>query len=683
MLTKKDAEYTWTEDCQEAFCKLKTHLTEAPVLAFPNFNADFMLETDASGFGLGAVLSQKQPNGQIRPLAYASRTLQKHESNYGISELEALAVVWATKHFRVYLYDHICDVYTDHEALQALLNTPHPSGKLARWGLALQELNLKIHYRPGRKNQNADALSRVPLLSTSDQQNNQPAKVIAALTTTQIPAEDGEGVPLSDRQLKDPTLKSVVQYLQEGVLPVDEGSARKLLAGKSSFVLLDNVLYHQEADKTLRIVVPEADRYTLFKEMHAGRFGGHLRDAKIHSQLNRTYWWPNMRGDITKWSRGCEVCASRNVGKPIRPFLTPIPVGGPFDRLGVDIIKFPTSASGKKYAVVFMDYLTKWPEVFATSDQTSSTIAELLVEHIITRHGVPSELLSDRGTAFLSKLMLEVYKIMGIKKANTTAYHPQTDGLVERFHRTLTDMLAKSVTKGGKDWDRMLPYVLFAYRTSKQGSTGESPFFLLYGRDARLPIEDALTVPVDRRPVSVSDYKSDLQLRLTTAWELARTNINRAQKAQKKLHDKRAKEPPIQVGDRVYVYMPMKKLGKAHKFALPFEGPYRVLALYPNGVDLQSIEKPKSRQIRVALNRVRLCPDEIPGEVEELQIVPPSSDSGRAATDEIPEELEEVQEATLPSENSGRTGANNMMSDGSERSASQDEDRVQESNQYT
>ena len=174
-----------------------------------------------------------------------------------------------------------------------------------------------------------------------------------------------------------------------------------------------------------------------------------------------------MRSDITKWSRECEVCVSRNMGKPIRPFLTPIPVGGPFDRLGVDILKFPTSGHGKKYAVVFMDYLTKWPKVFATEDQSSSTIAELLVEHVITRHGVPSELLSDRGTAFLSKLILEVYKIMGIKKANTTAYHPQTDGLVERFNRTLTDMLAKCVEKGGKDWDSQLPYVLLAYRTSQ------------------------------------------------------------------------------------------------------------------------------------------------------------------------------------------------------------------------
>ena len=142
---------------------LKKMLTSIPVLTFPNFQQPFILETDASGLGLGAVLAQKQEDGSIHPIAYASRGLQKHERNYSISELEALAVVWATKHFHVYLYGHHCTVFTDHCALKSLLNTPHPSGKLARWGLALQELDLDIQYRSGKLNTNADVLSRLPL----------------------------------------------------------------------------------------------------------------------------------------------------------------------------------------------------------------------------------------------------------------------------------------------------------------------------------------------------------------------------------------------------------------------------------------------------------------------------------------------------------------------------------------
>ena len=144
---------------------------------------------------------------------------------------------------------------------------------------------------------------------------------------------------------------------------------------------------------------------------------------------------------------------------------------------------------GTSNAVVFVDYLSKWPEVFATPDQTAPTIPKLLVEGIISRHGVPRQLLSDRGPAFLSKLLLAVCNCMGIKKVTTSAYHPQSDGLVERFNRTLTDMLAKSVAPGTREWDDRLPYVLFAYRAALQASTGESPFVLLYGRDPQLPTE--------------------------------------------------------------------------------------------------------------------------------------------------------------------------------------------------
>ena len=124
-------------------------------------------------------------------------------------------------------------------------------------------------------------------------------------------------------------------------------------------------------------------------------------------------------------------CASRQVGRVIKPPLTPIPVAGPFDRVGVDVIQFPKSYEGNQYGIVFVDYLTKWPEVFAAPDQTSLTIAQLLVDHVICRHGVPAELLSDCGKAFLSSLMEDIYKLMGIHRISTTAYHPQTDGLVE------------------------------------------------------------------------------------------------------------------------------------------------------------------------------------------------------------------------------------------------------------
>ena len=605
-LLKKDAAFQWTSDCQRAFDTLRDLLVNTPILAFPDFSEDFLLETDASRSGLGAVLAQKV-DGLTRPVAYASRTLQPHEANYGATELEALGVVWAVKHFRPYLYGHRCEVYTDHSALKALLNTPQPSGKLARWGLVLQDLDLHIHHRAGKRNANADCLSRYPIPHEPLPEGD-PFAVIAAVDISDIEPVEPK---LPSLQRGDPALREVIHYLENGVLPSDEHRARELTLTKNQYELVDETLYHLEADKTLRIVLPEASRQEVFEEVHGGRFGGHLRDAKIHGALSKHYWWPTMRSDIRKWCLACITCASRRVGRMARPPLTPIPVGGPFDRVGVDIIQFPLSYDGHQYAIVFMDYLTKWPEVFAIPDQTALTVARALVEGVISRHGVPSELLSDRGRNFLSGLMAEVYELMGIRKKSTTSYHPQSDGLVERFNRTLTDMLSKVVDKQGRDWDKHLPYVLFAYRACPQESTKESPFFLLYGRDPALPTEEALTQPKTRYQVDLTDYRADLTDGLTTAWSLAREQIQKSQHKQKKYYDRSASASNLQVGDRVFLYVPSAKAGKAHKFARPFHGPYRVLELTPNDARIIPVHRPKDEPIFVALDRIRRCPSEI------------------------------------------------------------------------
>ena len=607
-LIRKDSPFVWSPACQEAFDALKRILTEAPVLAFPDFSKEFLLETDASGAGLGAVLAQKQNDGGVRPIAFASRTLQPPERNYGITELEGLGVVWAVKHFRHYLYGHHCKVFTDHEALKSLLNTPQPSGKLARWGLALQELDLEIHYRPGRVNQNADALSRSPVTDPHSLLN--PSEVIATISAPETSAKEGDAT-LGEKQRSDPQLRRIIDYLTQGVLPQDHHQARELALSKSQYKMIDDVLYYIRPDKTLRVIPPTSDREKLFQEAHEGAFGGHLRGAKIHSELFKHYWWPSMRTEILKWCRGCLVCASRRIGQQERPPLAPIPVAGPFDKVGVDVLQLPKSYDGNRYAVVFVDYLTKWPEVFATADQSALTIAKLLVEHVISRHGVPAEVLSDRGASFLSNLMQEVCRLMGIKKVNTTAHHPQTDGLVERYNRTLIDMLAKTVDKSGQNWDTRLPYVLFAYRASKQESTRESPFYPLYGRDPRLPTEAALSTPLTRAYIDTDDYKTELTLNFTEAWDLSRQQVEKAQRQQKRFYDRRSRKPTFRVGDRVFLYMPAAKTGQAYKFARPYHGPYRVLEVVGCDASVVHVDQPQDTPLFVAIDRLRHCPDKI------------------------------------------------------------------------
>ena len=244
--------------------------------------------------------------------------------------------------------------------------------------------------------------------------------------------------------------------------------------------MLDGVLRFDSSDSSgnARIVVPECLKETVLKEAYGGCFAGHFAEKRTFELLKWRYRWRIMRADVRKHCCSCITCASRDgPGRPLRPNLQPIPVGGPFNRIGVDVLQLPPTYNGNHYAIVFSYYLAKWPEVFLSPDQKAEMIARLLVEQIVPRHGVPEQLLSDRGQNFPSELMLEVCKLLGTKKINTTGYHSQTDGLVERLNRTLITMLSKYVEKHGRDWDERLPYVLCLSSVNSRVNKRESLLF--------------------------------------------------------------------------------------------------------------------------------------------------------------------------------------------------------------
>ena len=289
-LTKKDVPFEWTEECQAAFERLKGLLTAAPILAYPRFGpgVEFVLETDACLKGLGAVLGQTQEDGYVHPIAYASRSLQPHERNYGITELETLGVVWASKHFRPYLLGHHCLVLTDHSACTSLLNASRPSAKLARWAMMIQELDLEIRHRPGRTNLNADALSRNPecdraphvhgaaVLSVDGLRTDGHFEAPGVTTVDELLQQQFQEI--SESQHKSPELSPMIEYLEKGTLPEDEKISKNLVLEHSQYELLDGVLYNENpaAPGSWRIVVPGALRAGLMQEAHGGRFAGHF-----------------------------------------------------------------------------------------------------------------------------------------------------------------------------------------------------------------------------------------------------------------------------------------------------------------------------------------------------------------------------------------------------------------------
>ena len=344
VLTKQTVPFQWTSNCQNSFEHLKCLLASPPVLAYPDFEATFILHTDASGDGLGAVLEQDN-DGQSHPLAYASRTLSKHEANYGVTELEELAIVWALRHFRAYLLGHKCIVYTDHSPLKAVLAPPRSSGQRARWGDTLAEFDLEVRYKSGHKNTNADALSRAPLCS------------VGAVTANDT-LSNHEATPMAESQRADPELAARILFMETSTLPDNPELAKQFALDNSNF---ERVLYFIDPQtKMLRLVIPKSMQQTILQEFHSGAFSGHFAVHGLYKKLAKQYWWLHMYSDVYHYCRSCLTCATFNgSGRRHHPPLKPLPVGAPFERLGIDIMEMPLTQDGNRYMVVMMDYLTK------------------------------------------------------------------------------------------------------------------------------------------------------------------------------------------------------------------------------------------------------------------------------------------------------------------------------------
>ena len=248
---------------------------------------------------------------------------------------------------------------------------------------------------------------------------------------------------------------------------------------------------------------------------------------------------------------------------------------------------------------------------FPVPNQKSLCLAKLLVEEVVPLFGVPEALLSDRGANLLSHLMKEVCRLLGVKKLNTTAYHPQCDGMVERFNRTLKGMLRKHAARFGTQWDTYLHGVLWAYRNTPHESTGEKLSFLLYGHDCRSPTEAVLLPPSRIEPVDIGDYREEMLTALSEARELAVKSIRKAQQRYKKQYDKKTTPISLKVGDWVFVHFPHEETGKLRKLSRPWFGPYRICSRDGPDVTVIRVYHP-GEPIQVHLLRVVPCPPHLP-----------------------------------------------------------------------
>ena len=309
-----------------------------------------------------------------------------------------------------------------------------------------------------------------------------------------------------------------------------------------------------------QLVLPQQCRQAVLQLAHDVPMAGHMGITRTKDRLLQRYYWPGVFTDVANYCRSCEVCQKNNSKYPTKAKMISMPlIEQPFQRIPMDVVgPLPRTQGGNRFILTICDYATIYPEAFALPSVEVPRVAKELIK-LFSHVGIPDEILTDQGTNFMSTMIEEIYRLLHIKRIRTTPYHPQTDGLVERFNGTLKGMLKKFVSRNQKDWDEYLPYLLFAYREVPQETTGFSLFELLYGRCVRGPL-DVLKedwTGDKEAAVPVATYILAMRERLAEMTGLVAKHAAARQEKQKQQYDKNARSRSFQARDQVLVLLPV------------------------------------------------------------------------------------------------------------------------------
>jgi hypothetical protein len=529
------------------FEKCKTLLTNDPILQYPDFSKEFLVTTDASDVAIGAILSQG-PVGSDRPICYASRTLNDSELNYSTIEKELLAIVFATKYFRPYLFGRPFKILTDHKPLQWLINLKEPNSRLTRWRLKLSEYTYDVIYKKGKLNTNADALSRIEihneetesvvideLCSILPNPTVGPRSIANSSTVTAHTSQEHPilEVPITDEPLNK-FHKQIVLTLVDGVKkkptvtkPFDTHTRVAVQISYSS--LESDVInafkeYVTPKFKTGIIIQPSLAMYQIIpiiqdkfkssslnlmlskvelenvkeylrqqeiiQHYHEG-ITNHRGITECYLALSRKYYWPKLKNDISKFINECIICGQAKYDRnPIKPKFNIVPPATkPFEIVHMDLF----TVQNEKY-VTFMDVFTKYGQAYNLRDGTAVSVLMALL-HYATHHGVPLTLVTDNGTEFTNQLFSEFVRLHKVNHHKILPHSPNDNGTIERFHSTLLEHLRiLKLKQKDEPIVNLMPYALIAYNNSIHSFTKCRPFDLLTGHfDPRTPLDIDMT----------------------------------------------------------------------------------------------------------------------------------------------------------------------------------------------
>jgi hypothetical protein len=650
VLLQEKTPWVWGKEQQESFEKLKYALTHPPVLKHAELDKPFFTINDASPWAVSSILSQLDAQNRLRPIQYASRALNSHESRYCHTEKECLSICFGLHEFRGFISNQEVTCITDCKALRSLLSIKQASSRLQKFQLTIASYRANILFSPGKYNKAADYLSRSPALKPPEEKLPEPtyiASVHPILGTIFTRNEIREALENDDFYGK------LTKYLQTGEEPANLKFLTEYKKIAQFFLVQDNLLYRRASLRSQKILlyIPYPLRKLLIEFFHGNSFiGAHAGQKRTLAKIQSRFWYPGLAEDTIQLVKSCPRCQERKSNphhifkQPLSqlPRVTRVMETVHIDTVGPFSVPLPVpgiTVGNARWIFTACDSLSKYVFVSAIENQNAETVANVLITEICCKFGIMENIVSDRGGTFISDVWREMLKILGVKHLKTSGYNPACNGQIERNHRVLIDSLSSAIDQHpDRPWQVIINYVAYALNTSYCRVIRNLPFVIVFNRLPILPTDLVFQNFNLSLPLTESDHKTAISRGFLDSWAACSENIEREKIERKKYYDEKndVAVHTYEKGDFILIRYP-----KTDKLCRPFKGPFVIKNVSLPTLLVQHCAHPSAVPFIVNANRTRpyFSSTVLPFRRHDAPLLPPDTESeGESETECDPAE---------------------------------------------